>query len=140
LIDARRSSGTPVPIASRFARIRVSGGGAESSGWEEKRGARVPCSGGRHLIGFRGRRLQSRCSRAPGRCHRAASSIGRLKKTPCPAGPTGQTHTEMVWPTGLGAGPIWWAGAVGCGQVSQSSIFFLLCFLFFYSISILCFN
>jgi hypothetical protein len=139
-IDARRSSGTPVPTASRFAGIRVSGGGAESSGWEEKQGARVPCGGGRHLIGFGGRRLESWHSRAPGRCHRATSSIGRLKKTPCPTGPTGQTHTKTVWPAGLGAGPVWWAGAVGCGQVSSFFYFFLFCFVFYFLFSSLSFQ
>jgi hypothetical protein len=44
-----------------------------------------------------------------------------LKKTPCPAGPTGQTYRN-----GMACRAWCWAGLVGFGQVS----FFLYFFLF----------
>jgi hypothetical protein len=83
--DIRRWSGTPVPTAPIIARSRVSRSGRRSREREEtgrwRWTPRVYCGGGHCFIGFGGRRLESWRSRAPGRRHRAASSIGRLKKT-----------------------------------------------------------
>jgi hypothetical protein len=79
---------------------------------EEERGSETELGfgdGARRFIRFRGRRLESRRSRAPGRRHWAASSIGRLKKTLLPYG----SHWSGSYRNGMACRARCWAGLVG---------------------------
>jgi hypothetical protein len=90
---------------------------------EEERGfeTELGFGGGAHrFICFRGRRLESWRSRAPGRRHRAASTIGRLKKTLLPCG----SHWSGSYQNGMACRAWCWAGLVGRLDPGKLSPFF----------------
>jgi hypothetical protein len=97
---------------------------------EERWGARVFLWRRWCFIDHRGGDVNLGARRAMGGHHWAASSIGRLKKTPCPVGPTGQTPCR----NGMACRARCWAGLVGQLGFGKLSTFFCLILFLFYSI------